>query len=70
MDKATRWTSRKFWAAMVWQAVFCVLLWAGKLPPEIFFNLALITIGGYLASNVVQQFAQRGSAQQPPGTPY
>lgn len=54
------WTSRKFWTAQAWEAVFVVLLAGGVLPPEIFQTLTFVTIGGYLASNVAQRYADRG----------
>lgn len=53
-DLKKRLTSRKFWAAMFWQAVFCVLLWHGKLPVESFVSLTYLILGGYLLANVAQ----------------
>jgi len=49
------WTSRKFWSAMFWQAVFTGLLIAKVLPPEVYFSLTLITLGGYFAANVMDK---------------
>lgn len=51
----SRWSSRKFAAAMGWQLVFTVLLWHGKLPAEIYEGLTWITLGGYFAANVLQK---------------
>ena len=53
-DTAKRYTSRKFWAAMFWQAVFCILLWQGKLPVDAFVSLTWLLLGGYFAANVAQ----------------
>lgn len=57
MDDITkRWTSRKFWAVMVWQAVICVLLWFGKLPVDAFESITWLLLGGYLGANVAQKW--------------
>jgi hypothetical protein len=63
-EQLLRWTSRKFWACMLWQAVFCFLLWMGKVPPELFYNLTMVALGGYFAANVIDSFAQRGQDQK------
>ena len=54
-----RWTSRKFWAAMFWEFVMVVLLWAGKLPVDVFETLTWLLLGGYFLSNVAQKAIQR-----------
>ncbi|HKJ87614.1 MAG TPA: hypothetical protein VKA48_03815 [Gammaproteobacteria bacterium] len=54
------WTSRKFWTAQAWEAVFVVLLARGDLPPDVFQTLTFVTIGGYLAANVAQRYVSRG----------
>lgn len=56
-----RWSSRKLGVATLWQIMFTVMLWHGKLTPQLYYDLSLITIGGYLAANVIQKF----SAQKP-----
>lgn len=55
----TRWSSRKFWAAMVWQFIFTALLWAGKMPIEFYEKLTWLTLGGYFASNLVNKYMDR-----------
>lgn len=55
----TKWSSRKLAFAGAWQCVFTVLLIADKLPPETYYNLSLITIGGYFLGNVGEHFAKR-----------
>ena len=54
MNQLERWTSRKFWAMMVWQTVMVWLLWSGKLPLEGFVSVTWLLLGGYFASNVIQ----------------
>ena len=54
-----RWTSRKFWAAMLWQTVFVALLWHGKLPPDVFEGVTWLVLGAYFAANVGDKFARR-----------
>ena len=49
-----RWSSRKFAAAMFWQAAMCGLLIADKLPPESFVVVTMLILGGYFAGNVAQ----------------
>jgi hypothetical protein len=49
-----RWSSRKFLAAMFWQFVMVVLLWADKLPSEAFVTITFLILGGYFAGNVAQ----------------
>ncbi len=50
-----RWSSRKFWAAMVWQGVFTWLFYAGKLPVEAFTSVTWLLLGGYFVGNVAQK---------------
>ncbi|MDC8804241.1 hypothetical protein PRZ61_12395 [Halomonas pacifica] len=51
---AQRWSSRKFWAATVWQAVMVLLLVADHLPVEAFQSLTWLLLGGYFVGNVTQ----------------
>lgn len=55
MNNMTRWTSRKFWAMVVWEAVMVFLLWFGKLPVDAFVSLTWLLLGGYFVSNVAQK---------------
>lgn len=57
-DLKARLTSRKFWAVMFWQAAFCGLLWAGKLPVDAFVSLTWLILGGYLLANVAEGVLQ------------
>ena len=50
-----KWGSRKFWSAMIWQAVFTVLVAKKIIPPEAYQALTFITLGGYFASNVMDK---------------
>lgn len=50
-----RYTSRKFWIAVVFQFVFVAMLSYGKMPADIFENLTYMLLGGYLVSNVTQK---------------
>lgn len=50
-----RWTSRKFWAMVVWEAVMVVLFWVGKLPEASFVSVTYLLLGGYFVSNVAQK---------------
>jgi len=50
-----RWSSRKFWSAMFWQAVLTVLLIVDKLPASSFETLTYLLLGGYFFSNVAQK---------------
>lgn len=52
---ALRWSSRKFWAAMFWEGVMVLLLWAGKIPVDVFETLTWLLLGGYFLSNVAQK---------------
>lgn len=53
-DAKARWSSRKFWAAMFWMAVFTGLLVLDMLPADAYVTLALVVLGAYFASNVYQ----------------
>lgn len=55
-DVALRWTSRKFWAAMIWQAVMVWLLVIGVLPVAVFETLTWLLLGGYFLGNVAQKW--------------
>ena len=50
-----RWSSRKFTAAMFWQAVMVGLLVHGTLPQEAFVAITYLILGGYFAGNVAQK---------------
>ena len=50
-----RWSSRKFWAAMFWQAVLVVLVVQDKIPASAFESLTYLILGGYFLSNVAQK---------------
>lgn len=47
-----KWTSRKFWTMMLWQAVATAMLWFGKLESEHYWMLSGILVGSYMAANV------------------
>lgn len=57
-DVKQRWSSRKFWAAMAWQAAMVGLLVAGILPAEPFVAITYLLLGGYFAGNVIQHIGQ------------
>ncbi|MCE8004253.1 hypothetical protein [Billgrantia ethanolica] len=61
-DVTQRWSSRKFAAAMVWQAVMVWLLIAGHLPVEVFETLTFLLLGGYILGNVAQHVLLRRNA--------
>jgi hypothetical protein len=60
MDK---YTSRKFWCMMFWQAVFTFLVFKGVVTGDQYGNLTLITLGAYFAANVISKFAH--NAEKP-----
>jgi len=60
-----RWTSRKFVAAMGWEAVFVALLWVGKLPVEAFITLTFLALGGYFMGNLAQSYIANMTGGQP-----
>ena len=49
-----RWSSRKFWAMMVWESVFIWLFIEHKLPVEALTSVTWLLLGGYFAGNVAQ----------------
>ncbi len=55
-DVLLRWTSRKFWAAMFWQAIITILLYLGKMPIDAYQNLSWLFVGGYFVGNVAQKY--------------
>lgn len=61
-EVAQRWSSRKFWAAMAWQAVMVKLLVAGILPVEVFETLTWLLLGGYFLGNVAQKWLLRDAS--------
>ena len=60
-DSAARWTSRKFWAVMIWQAVMVWLLFVDKLPVDAFQSITWLLLGGYLGANVAQKAIVRST---------
>lgn len=50
-----RWTSRKFWAMMVWEAVMVYLLREAILDKAAFVSLTYLLLGGYFVGNVAQK---------------
>lgn len=56
----SKWSSRKFWAAMGWQAVFTWLLFHDKLPPTVYEGMTWVTLGAYFVANVGDKIAARG----------
>jgi hypothetical protein len=57
-----KYTSRKFWMAVVFQIVFTTMLCYGKLPAPVFENLTYMLLGGYFISNVTQKiFVKEGT---------
>lgn len=50
-----KYTSRKFWMAVVFQIVFTTMLCNDKLPPAVFESLTYMLLGGYFISNVTQK---------------
>lgn len=55
-EAAQRWSSRKFWAAMIWQSVLVWLLVTDKLPVDVFETLTWLLLGGYFLGNVAQKY--------------
>ena len=55
-----RWSSRKFWAAMSWQAILTLLVIFDTIPDSTFESLTFLILGGYFLSNVAQKGLQRG----------
>lgn len=55
----TKWTSRKLAVAVGCQVLFTALLFYGKIPPETYYNLTMVGIGGYMVGNVAEHFANR-----------
>lgn len=58
-----RWSSRKFWSAMLWQAVLVVMVCLGKLEQSVFESLTFLILGGYFLSNVVEKGAASRDAK-------
>lgn len=57
-DEPRRWSSRKLCVAVGSELVFTVLLWFEKIPPETYYNLTLVALGGYFAGNVGEHFSR------------
>jgi len=51
--------SRKLWLYVVWQVIWSVFLWFGKLTPEAYANLSGMGLIGYMGGNVGEHFANR-----------
>lgn len=51
-----RWTSRKFWAAMICWLVVVWLRVFNHIPVEAFVNLTWLLLGGYFLGNVAQSY--------------
>lgn len=58
---STRWTSRKFWAVMFWEAVFVFLFCIDKLSETALESVTYLLLGGYLVANVAPKIASRSS---------
>lgn len=63
LGKRGRWSSRKFWAAMFWQAVMTILVVMDRLDQSIFETLTFLILGGYFLSNVVEKGAASRDAE-------
>jgi hypothetical protein len=50
-----RWTSRKFWACMIWQVVFLSLFILDEVPLGVLESSMYLLLGGYLVGNVVEK---------------
>ncbi len=61
MDAETklRWSSRKFWTMMLWQAVFTALLTFEVLPVEAFVTLTMMLLGSYFLANAAQHIWEK-----------
>ncbi|QNR53793.1 hypothetical protein phiK7A1_003c [Pseudomonas phage phiK7A1] len=62
METLDKYASRKFWLAVVFQIVFVVMLWHGKMPISAFENLTYMLLGGYFISNVTQKIFVKETA--------
>jgi len=51
----SKWTSRKLWVSVFFSLVFTLLLWYAKIDQSTFSTLIVMSIGGYLISNVSQK---------------
>lgn len=54
-DARQRWSSRKFWTAMIWSLVWTGLLVADYLSETTYRELMLVTLGAYFLANVWQK---------------
>lgn len=52
---SSKWTSRKLWVSVFFSLVFTLLLWYAKIDQSTFSTLIVMSIGGYLISNVSQK---------------
>jgi hypothetical protein len=51
-----KWSSRKLWLAMFWQAVNTALLVHGVLPVPAYESLTWLLLGGYFVGNVAVEY--------------
>lgn len=58
-ETGSRWTSRKFWSMMFWEAVFVTLFSFGILSESALESLSYLLLGGYLVANVAPKVASR-----------
>lgn len=54
-DILKRYSSRKFWAMVVFQFAFIALLCYGILPVSVFESLTWMLLGGYFVGNISQK---------------
>lgn len=50
-----KWSSRKFWAMMFWEAAFLAVFLCDKMSESTFESLTFLLLGGYLLSNVADK---------------
>jgi hypothetical protein len=56
MEADRRYSSRKFVTVWVWAVVWTVLIYAAKIPPEIYKDLMWLSVGGYLLADVAEKY--------------
>lgn len=59
VETKLRWSSRKFWSAMIWMLIMVCLLREGTLPVAAFESLTWLLLGGYFMGNVAQKYIDR-----------
>ena len=55
----SKWTSRKLIVGISMEMLFTGLLIGGFVPPETYYQLTVIAIGGYFLGNVGEHFSSR-----------